>query len=87
MLLRRRLPAALHRPRPHVGQRQPQLVHHRAKAANTFNVSADNLAPFFKQGDLLRLIQLDGIPAWASPDAHEDAQLRALRRWTTTAHT
>ena len=37
------------------------------KAANTFNVSADNLVPFFKQGDLLRLIQLDGIPAWASP--------------------
>jgi hypothetical protein len=37
------------------------------KGPNTFNASADNLAPFFKPGDLLRLIQLDGIPAWASP--------------------
>ena len=34
---------------------------------NTFNPNADNLAPFFKRGDLMRLIQLDGIPGWASP--------------------
>ncbi|MDR5820786.1 hypothetical protein [Caballeronia sp. LZ043] len=37
------------------------------KGPNTFNASADNLAAYFKPGDLLRLIQLDGIPAWASP--------------------
>ena len=36
------------------------------KAPNTFNPAADNLAPFFKPGDLLRLIQLDGIPGWAN---------------------
>ncbi|WP_250509401.1 hypothetical protein [Caballeronia sp. GACF4] len=40
------------------------------KGPNTFNAAADNLAPYFKPGDLLRLIQLDGIPAWASP-THE----------------
>jgi hypothetical protein len=34
---------------------------------NTFNANAYPLAPFFKPGDLMRLIQLDGIPAWASP--------------------
>ncbi|MEZ2353854.1 hypothetical protein [Caballeronia sp. RCC_10] len=37
------------------------------KDPHTFDAAADNLAPFFKPGDLLRLIQLDGIPAWASP--------------------
>jgi len=36
------------------------------KAPNTFNPAADNLPPFFKPGDLLRLIQLDGIPGWAN---------------------
>ena len=36
------------------------------KAPNTFNAAADNLQPFFKPGDLLRLIQLDGIPGWAN---------------------
>lgn len=36
------------------------------KAPNTFNPAADNLQPFFKSGDLLRLIQLDGIPGWAN---------------------
>jgi hypothetical protein len=34
---------------------------------NRFNPNADNLQPFFKHDGLLRLIQLDGIPAWASP--------------------
>ncbi|WP_144154292.1 hypothetical protein [Paraburkholderia sp. BCC1885] len=34
---------------------------------NTFNAAMYPLAPFFKAGDLMRLIQLDGIPAWASP--------------------
>lgn len=36
------------------------------KGPNTFNPAADNLAPFFRPGDLLRLIQLDGIPGWAN---------------------
>lgn len=36
------------------------------KGPNTFNAAADNLSPFFKPGDLLRLIQLDGIPGWAN---------------------
>ncbi|SAL48596.1 hypothetical protein AWB67_02198 [Caballeronia terrestris] len=40
------------------------------KGPNMFNAAADNLTPFFKPGDLLRLIQLDGIPGWASP-THE----------------
>jgi len=34
---------------------------------NTFDPSTDHVASFFKQPGLLRLIQLDGIPAWASP--------------------
>lgn len=34
---------------------------------NTFQPGPDTLAPYFRQGDIMRLIQLDGIPAWASP--------------------
>src|SRR6202022_4102363 len=34
---------------------------------NTFVPGLDTLVPFLKQGDLTRLIQLDGIPGWASP--------------------
>jgi len=33
---------------------------------NTFNPSADNLDPFYQSGSVMRLIRLDGIPAWAS---------------------
>ena len=33
---------------------------------NTFNPSADNLDPFYKSGKVMRLIRLDGVPAWAS---------------------
>jgi hypothetical protein len=33
---------------------------------NTFNPSANNLDPFYKTGNVMRLIRLDGIPAWAS---------------------
>jgi hypothetical protein len=33
---------------------------------NTFNPSADNLDPFYKSGNVMRLIRLDGIPGWAS---------------------
>jgi hypothetical protein len=33
---------------------------------NTFNPSANNLDPFYTTGNVMRLIRLDGIPAWAS---------------------
>ena len=40
---------------------------------NTFNPAADNLDPFYTSGQVMRLIRLDGIPAWASPTgAFED---------------
>ncbi|HTI18820.1 MAG TPA: hypothetical protein VL598_14265 [Trinickia sp.] len=35
--------------------------------ANTFSPSTQTLTPHFRTGDILRLIQLDGIPGWASP--------------------
>ncbi|SIO64171.1 hypothetical protein [Paraburkholderia phenazinium] len=42
-------------------------------AANTFNPAANNLDPFYTSGKVMRLIRLDGIPAWASPTgAFED---------------
>lgn len=34
---------------------------------DSFTPGPDTLAPYFKQGDIMRLIQLDGIPGWASP--------------------
>ncbi|RDU96133.1 hypothetical protein DWV00_25315 [Trinickia dinghuensis] len=34
---------------------------------DTFKPSLSTLAPYFKPGDIMRLIQLDGIPGWASP--------------------
>ena len=34
---------------------------------NSFTPGPDTLAPYFRQGDIMRLIQLDGIPGWASP--------------------
>lgn len=37
------------------------------KGPDTFDANAYPLATFFRPGDLMRLIQLDGIPAWASP--------------------
>ncbi|USU16953.1 hypothetical protein [Paraburkholderia fungorum] len=33
---------------------------------NTFNPSANSLDPFYTSGKVMRLIRLDGIPAWAS---------------------
>ncbi|MFM0208802.1 hypothetical protein PQQ96_15465 [Paraburkholderia sediminicola] len=33
---------------------------------NTFNPAANNLDPFYTTGNVMRLIRLDGIPAWAS---------------------
>lgn len=41
------------------------------KEQNTFKPSRDTLAPYFRKGDIMRLIQLDGIPGWASPDGKE----------------
>ncbi|SIT36129.1 conserved hypothetical protein [Paraburkholderia piptadeniae] len=35
--------------------------------ANTFDPATAKLSPWFRKGDLLRLIQLDGFPGWASP--------------------
>jgi hypothetical protein len=35
--------------------------------ADTFKPGVDTLAPYFRKGDIMRLIQLDGIPGWASP--------------------
>jgi hypothetical protein len=34
---------------------------------NRFAPGPDTLARYFRQGDIMRLIQLDGIPGWASP--------------------
>ena len=34
---------------------------------NTFVPGTNTLAPYLTQGDIMRLIQLDGVPAWASP--------------------
>lgn len=33
---------------------------------NTFNPSTNSLDPFYKTGNVMRLIRLDGIPAWES---------------------
>ncbi|CAD6540892.1 hypothetical protein LMG28727_03840 [Paraburkholderia kirstenboschensis] len=33
----------------------------------TFNPTTKQLTPYFQRGDIMRLIQLDGIPKWASP--------------------
>ncbi|CAE6798085.1 hypothetical protein R20943_05093 [Paraburkholderia aspalathi] len=36
-------------------------------AANTWTPSLSDLDPFYTNGKIMRLIRLDGIPAWASP--------------------
>ncbi|MFM0629096.1 hypothetical protein [Paraburkholderia xenovorans] len=41
------------------------------KKTGTFDPASKQLTPFFRRGDLLRLIQLDGIPQWASPTNKE----------------
>lgn len=41
------------------------------KQSGTFNAATKQLTPFFQRGDIMRLIQLDGIPAWASPTGKE----------------
>ncbi|PMS11660.1 hypothetical protein FNF07_17545 [Trinickia caryophylli] len=37
------------------------------KQADRFEPGVDTLAPYFRKGDIMRLIQLDGLPGWASP--------------------
>jgi hypothetical protein len=39
--------------------------------SGTFDPATKQLTPFLRRGDLLRLIQLDGIPWWASPTGKE----------------
>jgi hypothetical protein len=41
------------------------------KRAGTFDPATRQLTPFFRRGDIMRLIQLDGIPSWASPTGKE----------------
>jgi hypothetical protein len=43
-----------------------QLSTMEPSGANTFNPSTSTLDPFYKNGNVMRLIRLDGIPAWAS---------------------
>ncbi|HEX7907953.1 MAG TPA: hypothetical protein VF534_07655 [Paraburkholderia sp.] len=42
-----------------------------SKKSGTFDPATKQLAPIFRRGDLMRLIQLDGIPQWASPTGKE----------------
>ena len=43
---------------------------------NTFNPSTSKVDPFFTSGNVMRMVRLDGIPAWASPtNAFEDEAL------------
>ncbi|HEV3105404.1 MAG TPA: hypothetical protein VGZ01_06935, partial [Trinickia sp.] len=41
------------------------------KRPNAFVPGVDTLAPYFRKGDIMRLIQVDGLPAWASPTGTE----------------
>jgi len=41
------------------------------KGPNTFDAASSQLDLSFKPGDIMRLITLDGIPAWASPNGQE----------------
>ncbi|SEJ99993.1 hypothetical protein [Paraburkholderia tropica] len=53
-----------------------ELYNMEPNGPNTFNPNANNLDPFFTSGNVMRLIRLDGIPAWASPtNAFEDETL------------
>jgi hypothetical protein len=50
-----------------------QLAVMEPNAANTWTPSLSDLDPFYTSGKIMRLIRLDGIPAWASPTgAYED---------------
>lgn len=37
----------------------------------TFDPAVKQLTPYFRRGDIMRLIQLDGIPQWVSPNGKE----------------
>ncbi|MFT0169860.1 hypothetical protein ACLKMY_12690 [Paraburkholderia mimosarum] len=41
------------------------------KGPRTFDATASQLDLSFKPGDIMRLITLDGVPAWASPNGEE----------------
>ncbi|CAB3780957.1 hypothetical protein LMG28614_01125 [Paraburkholderia ultramafica] len=41
------------------------------KKAGAFDPQTKQLTPFFRRGDIMRLIQLDGIPYWVSPTGKE----------------
>jgi hypothetical protein len=60
--------------------------------ANTFVPGTNTLAPYFKQGDIMRLIQLDGIPGWASPtgaqtEGHAPASESAFQNYASRVGT
>jgi hypothetical protein len=53
-----------------------ELYNMEPNGPNTFNPYANNLDPFYTSGNVMRLVRLDGIPAWASPtNAFEDETL------------
>ncbi|MEM5316768.1 hypothetical protein [Paraburkholderia sp. JHI869] len=53
-----------------------ELYNMEPNGPNTFNPNANNLDPFYTSGNVMRLVRLDGIPAWASPTgAFEDEAL------------
>ena len=53
-----------------------ELYNMEPNGPNTFNPNANNLDPFYTTGNVMRLVRLDGIPAWASPThAFEDETL------------
>ncbi|MBB2927510.1 hypothetical protein [Paraburkholderia silvatlantica] len=53
-----------------------ELYNMEPSGPNTFNPNANNLDPFYTTGNVMRLVRLDGIPAWASPTgAFEDESL------------
>ncbi|MCP3705993.1 hypothetical protein M3I54_03150 [Paraburkholderia sp. CNPSo 3274] len=53
-----------------------ELYNMEPNGPNTFNPNANNLDPFYTTGNVMRLVRLDGIPAWASPTgAFEDESL------------
>lgn len=47
-----------------IDDRQMSVMEPNAK--NTFSPSADSLDAYYKSGNTMRLVRLDGIPAWAS---------------------
>jgi len=59
---------------------------------NTFAPGTGTLAPYFRAGDIMRLIQLDGVPAWASPtgaqtEGYAPSSLAAFQDYTSRVGT